>query len=344
MGDSYLQNDIGILTIGPQWADGESIVGGGAVVGTFTPPTMISKSSDPENFFEEDPESPIIERGLQCTAKHRYSCGYESGYFYLQGLNRGAIYVDGNGDVWRLLSATLQRIRKPGFATLETVMECLTMDNPPDEFECPIVELNPALEKHPRYAFLTASTRWNVNQAVMVPNPNARSVWLNQIENIPNSNYHPSDAGNTFTGGLGTNQQNHDAAMELYTRRIIGEDTFYLPGFKMTWTRYFRFMPDLNPGGYIEDPVEDGGLDPLFWSSDGTEDGYNVFAQFAAYNKQLYGGGVSWLRLADDPKYERTWIKVASTWLGAPYAHWDGYLYGAESPYPAPPPLPISGV
>lgn len=295
--------------------------------------------------FEEDPDSPEIERAEQATLRHKFTVDWGSGLSYIATLGRGNLMQDSTGNITKILSSTLTR-DKGGKAKLVIVSEGISFDSPPDGFRLEIVELNPALEKHPRYAFLPAFVRNLVNNAVSA----AQVVTATEAGNILAGikDLDPS----LSTGGNWDWLTVYNAANELLLKRRIGEDTFYLPGFRIVWQTY-HYLPQLvNPGGYIENPITDGGLPMYFWNphypDDPVDANDNIFAACATINPQLYSDlgfldisgntVISWLRQADSQDWERTWFRVTRTWIGAPYAHWDADLYTNQpSPYPPPP-------
>lgn len=304
--------------------------------GTFTPDgaeLIATASGDVVLPLEEESNSPDIERAEQATIQHRFKIDYENGLIYLSGLGRGTFMVDSAGNITKILSSRLVK-QKGNTATLSVTAEGISFDTPPDEFRCSVIELNPALEKHPRYGFLPPQIRQMVNTAV------SGAMIVSVQEAVATIAGIDTYAG---TPPLGTWTQVQQAANELLLKRRLGEDTFYLPGFEIVWSQYFYLPQPLNPGGYIEDPIDGGGLPYYFWSLDQTPFGLTIFDAMVDINPQFYSAGISWLRQADYVEYVRTWFKVTHTWHGAPYAQWDAQLYNNQpSPYPAPPPFPTS--
>lgn len=290
--------------------------------------------------FEEDPDSPEIERAEQATLRHKFTVDWGTGLAYIAVLGRGNLMQDSAGNITKILSSTLTR-EKGGKAKLVVVSEGISFDTPPDGFRLEVIELNPALEKHPRYAFLQANVRNLVNNAVSA----AQIVTANEASNILAGIQSWPDT--LDTGGNWSWITVYNAANELLQKRRIGEDTFYLPGFRIVWQTY-HYLPQLvNPGGYIENPITEGGLPMYFWNphypDDPLDSNDNIFATCAMINPTFYADAngdtqISWLRQADVQDWERTWFRVTRTWIGAPYAHWDTDLYNnIPSPYPPPP-------
>lgn len=122
------------------------------------------------------------------------------------------------------------------------------------------------------------------------------------------------------------------AAAEIIQKLWNGLDSPYMPGFQVTLTQYFFAPPFENPGGYIESPV---GIVPDYFLSPSQDGSDTIFDQMAAVNPQCFSAdgtdagdvNISWLRKADEVVYERTWFKVASTWIGSPIGHWDAQIF-----------------
>ena len=125
------------------------------------------------------------------------------------------------------------------------------------------------------------------------------------------------------------------AAMEIIQKYWRNTETPYLIGYQITWAQYYWLPQYLNPGGYIEDPISDGGLPDYFWD---TEAG-SIFALTAWFNPQCYsltgmsngGYAISWLRKADEVEWERTWFRVTRTWIGSAVGFWDTELFSASN-------------
>jgi hypothetical protein len=121
--------------------------------------------------FEENPDSPEIERAEQATLTHRFILPWNEALTRIQSLGRGTVLFDSYGNATKVLSAKIQR-QKPGYATLHVVEEGLSFDSPPDQFRIEPVELGINIMKHPRYfyAFLGngyGSTEEKDNQMVI---------------------------------------------------------------------------------------------------------------------------------------------------------------------------------
>ena len=148
------------------------------------------------------------------------------------------------------------------------------------------------------------------------------------------------------------------AALEIISKIWRCEDTPYIAGYQITWSQYFYLPQKLNPGGYIENPFDDGNgnkngqfpdlpdyvaepsLPDYFYSTASPPDSsQTIFDDLPIYNAACYSSdgtqdgnySISWLRQADTIEYERTWYKVTSTWIGSPVGHWDYDIYGGDT-------------
>jgi hypothetical protein len=307
-----LTTDILEITFPPTGID--RATGTGDFPGTPNDPNDIVEA--PEGpFFEEDPGSPEIERAEQATFTHTFYCDETTGNDILTSYGRGILFQDTVGNITKLLSSKINHMRG-GYCKLVMVSEGVNFDNPPDEFELDIIDINPNIEKHPRYSALTYKDRYIVRNANISDNVDLAQQYKNAINQIP-------------AGQISRKNQ----AQELLFKLHKGEDSFYLPGFKISWSSYYWLPQLLNPGGYIEDPIDDGGLPYFFYSTDGLPGGDSIFADCVNINPTIYktpdgaDSGISWFRLADTQHYNRTWFKLTRSWQGGPIGHWDNELY-----------------
>lgn len=282
--------------------------------------------------FEEYSDSPTIESGEQSTIVHRFHGDWYTCQLYLLWLKRGTVLTDVQGYSSRVLTTTLQPIAKTGGreCNLTVTAEAMEFGTPPDEFDVTPVELNPAAEKHPRYAALTYKQRYWVNQCQVSDNIDVANTYYNLLS---------GSTSPTFTS------LQQAEALELLFKKQKQEDSFYLSGYKVTWSSYFWFPQTINPGGYIEDPVLNGNLPYQFWSSDGSGNANsNIFQATSVMNVNMFPNwneanllppyGLSWLRQTDQLVLNRTWFKLTRSWLGAPLGHWDYQWYNATfQPY-----------
>jgi hypothetical protein len=300
--------------------------------GTPTPADAVVSTSD--TYFEEDPDSPSLELAEQATVVHKFTCDWETAKSLMTSPSpyyRGNIFTDPDGNSFKILSANIQYLRG-NRASFVVVTEATSFGLPPDEFHVEVLEFNPALQKHPRYAGLGAEKLLNMTQRILYASTTAtQQAALNEIDTLFPP---PVPLPNPRT-------DLNACAHELANKLMRGEETFYLPGFRVTWSRYFSLPEQLSPGGYIEDPV-DGGLPVQFWSDTGDDRGNNIFTSLAAsLAPQFFTSGISWLRMSDTIEYSRTWFRVTHSWVGGPaggenvnkffyFGHWDTDIYNPE--------------
>ena len=326
-----------------------------------------------ENMLPEElPDSPTIERAEQATITHTYRCGWDVGKQLIEFYGRGVVWEDSEGRLTKVLSSSLQH--EHGDTCLLTIIsEGISFDNPPDHFSVVPVELGINIIKHPRYfyAFLGAgygSATERANQMVIRmlqnyfenttaayrdalsqklwdsigfaggatdPNP----VWTVINEDTGQSKWnvgYKSDGTPGTTKKIPGTEMAKRAALEIIQKYWRNTETPYLIGYQITWSQYFWLPQYLNPGGYIEDPITDGGLPSYFWDP---ESGGNIFSLTAWFNPQSYSlsrfsngsFAISWLRKADEVEWERTWFRVTKTWMGSAVGFWDTELYTAQS-------------
>ncbi len=329
--------------------------GVGGLGGTATPTDALliaQQSTDPS--FEEIPESPQIEFAEQGTFRHVFITTYGEALLMSLGLKRGIILEDSFGNVSKILSTSVNS-RRGGMAELIVVAESLmTVDLPPQEFAIEPIEFNPAIEKHPRY-FIYDATAVTTPYVILTPfdlylvrNSVQAADFFGQasFESLLSSNIPPGDPYTSQT----TDDKRQAARIELASKMLIGIENPYIPAFRVTFSEFFFYgstqlgsgnvNPNLNPGGYIEDPTTQ--IPPQFWSVDGSGDtATNILlpiplggAMFTTNSPSFYASGISWLREADSIFFQRTWFKITSTWIGGPVGQWDAQLYSsAPSPY-----------
>lgn len=327
--------------------------------GTLTPPGLVLFKNDVAAFtglpyfFEELPDSPQIERGEQTTITHRFRCDDVTGKVYISGLQRGQLLTDSDGNLTKVLSSSLDRqkgdywiltVVAEGVAGIDTGDGVSALDVPPDEFGVETLEFNPSIYRHPRYitvANYNLDASGDVIDSDIVTGPQIIG-WINAAVNFPQLGSQTEAYGQINSDNI-ADEDVLALAFELLQKVRKGIDTFYMAGFKVTYSSYYYFPPDLNPGGYIEDPVASGNLPSYFWSNDGSGDSTtNIFTTLAKnvapalYLDNTGNVNISWLRQADYLTYQRTWFKLTSTWIGAPYGTWDANLYNPKPPAPEP--------
>lgn len=312
----------------------------------------------PNSMPQELPDSPTIERGEQATITHVFRCGWDVGKELIEFYGRGVIWEDSQGRLTKVLSSTLQHER--GDTCLLTIVsEGISFDTPPDHFSVIPVELGINIIKHPRYFYaFQGSSAYDekLNQMVirMLQNyfenttaayRDALSKQLYASLGHPMTTSDPNPYGTESAGGLwtwndpgvyipGTDMAKR-AALEIIQKYWRNTETPYIIGYQITYAQYFWLPQYLNPGGYIEDPIRDGGLPDYFWDP---QTGGNIFSLTAWYNPQSYSTtgyangdfNISWLRKADEVEWERTWFRITKTWMGSAIGFWDTELFTAQ--------------
>lgn len=314
---------------GLDWADG-------SVSGVGTPTAVGQKKvvSDSTVLFEELPSSPEIEFGEQATITHSFRTTYQNAIIMSLGLSRGTILIDDAGYATRILNTRITK--QPGdLALLTTTAEGINFDNPPDEFEMDIIEINPELEKLPRYSSVLkynvdVTTGLAVNTAI-----DTGPVIINNARNVANA-ASLGQSGESF--GTLNSSRIPDASVLTLANELVRKyqkhiDTFYMPGFHIQWSQFYFYPPVVNGGIYREDPIQAGGLPSIYWSDTSLPGGTNnLYGALGTYNPAIYSGGISWLRQADRILFQRTWHRLTRSWIGGPLGHWDTDIYPVYDP------------
>ena len=347
-------------------ADGSLVLGTGYFPGTptladtessnFATSTSGAQPSLDGTFFEEFPDSPRFDFGEKGTCQHRYQCDPATYVQLLQAgqLTRGTWVYDSLGDASIILNATAE-YQKGNYYVITITSEGLNWGLPPDEFDIQPQEINPDLMKHPRYNYgpngantstgygLTAQQKGALRYLLQSGNSYSAQDLFQQILGQGAGNNLPGSAID-WTDGISGNTIPQQMAWEIIQKYYRGEDTFYLPAFAVTYTKYFISPQALNPGGYIEDPVAEGVIPYFFWSIDGSDDaGFsnNILQNFPSSQiGNLYKNGVTYLRKADTFKWDIPLYRLTMTWIGAPtgpadsdgnnYIYWDPDLYDKD--------------
>lgn len=316
--------------------------------------------------FEEEPDSPELERAEQATFTHRFRLSWAEALNRIAFIGRGSILKDSFGNIFFVLSVRVQR-QAGGWATFVVTSEAKSFDSPPDEFTCDPVELGLNIIKHPRYfrAFIGSGPGSDTeakNQMVIrllqeyFENPNFQFrnalLWMLQ-ESASTEDGVPSDFQppyyefskvewkNTNARVAGTAMAKA-AAMEIIMKYWRGEETPYVVGYQITHSQYFFIPPPIIPGGFIENPLTEAApqLPDYFWSRVfPPKSNATIFDYFASSNPQCYSsnglrGGplnISWLRKADQLEYQRTWFKRTRTWIGSAIGYWDPDIYTQDN-------------
>ncbi len=298
------------LPFGSFRADGSTPPAGPTLPGTPTPlgARQVFGGTGGGTWLEELPDSPTINRGEQITVVHRFSTNYLQALDILRNHPRGTLIEtpDVVPELYKVLETQVQ-YSEGDRAVVSITSEGAGggLDVPPDEYSIEVVEFNPSLLKHPRYAPLTRTQLYYIQAA-------SQSQDFLRLTD--------------FTSVLGTLQnQKNQAATELRIKLQKGIDSFYLAGFKINYTHYSYEPLPMNPGGVIDDPTNSSGVGVpyFFWSLDGTnhtDGGDNVaWVSLAKHVAPVfYANGFTYLRLATTDSYQRTWHRYTESWIAAP--------------------------
>jgi hypothetical protein len=317
----------------PQLPFGTDRADGGTYGGTATPDG--SRQVQPsELIFEETSDSPIFDLGEQATCVKKFKIDPEQTLIVLADYGRGQIFTDSGGRQWRILNIAVN-YQAGDFNIVAITSEGINIYVPQAEYNVEEYQINPALQKHPRYAPLNQTFGSIQNNAFVAGTFSPIAEVELAVQQLSSGQGSQSSSALTdlqaisnfitasyATGDLVAQQ----AALELLKKRRRGEDSFYLAGYKVTYSTFFPIQteagnnaPDLDMGGRIEDPTNNQSqviLPPEFWMD---INGNNIFTLLAqTLSPQFYGNGISWLRQADSLVYQRTWMQRVSTWLMGP--------------------------
>ncbi len=143
------------LPFGFSFADGETQIpnqplgqSGSGLVGTPDPTgdiqvfgnnSGVDANGNPIKIQQSD-GSPEVERAEQATFQSRLKTTWEACKSFMYVLGRGTFVTDENGNIWRVLSSKIQRLRG-GFGELSVTGESISFDSPPDDYQMTPVEL-----------------------------------------------------------------------------------------------------------------------------------------------------------------------------------------------------------
>lgn len=307
-----------------------------------TPTPVGARQIQPSpSFFEELPDSPEIEIGEHLTFVHRFKTDYNNAIEILNGNPRGTVLLDSSGNQSKVLTAQLT-YQKGDYCIVSITAEG-TQYSPEDEYDVEVVEFNPSIFLHPRYKSVVNYTpTTGINMGLNI-GPQIISAITNAA-NSPSFQQTQDQSGflEYLITGTGDNAKGVLAlSIELVTKLNRGEDTFYLAGWRVSWSQYCFLPPGprspvvgISPGGYLEDPVYQGALPSYFWSDNGTPSGNNTLIALAnEVNPTIYpapaDGNItfSWMRQADHLTYQRVWFKITRSWVGGPLGTWDKDIY-----------------
>lgn len=314
--------------------------------GTPTPANA-RKIQPGQDFLEEDSSSPQVESGEHLTFVHSFETDPVNAQQILAGNTYGTVLQSDDVTFPDSRVLTCQYNYKKGDVVGITITSEAIAIAPPDEFSVETVEFNPSIFLHPRYATVVNYSAQNDADTQTITGPliigwitGAVSLASQPSQNQYLFNLNPANI---------TDADVLELALELVTKLRRGEDTFYLSGYRVTWSQYFFVAQPINPGGYIEDPADQGGLPYGFWSSDGLPtdpfgSGNTLVSLASQVNSTIYPppdksadpptNTISWLRQADHVYFQRLWFKIDHSWIGGPLGSWDKdiYPYSVASP------------
>lgn len=309
---------------------------GGAFGGTATPAAARIVSPGPQ-IFEEMDSSPIFDLGEQATCVKRFRVDYPQTIQILSTYGRGNIYLDSGGRQWRILTTNVD-YQHGDYCVVSITSEAINIYLPQATYDIEEVQLNVGLQKHPRYAplnqiFGTFQTTPTMKFIPGIFSPIATvELAVQQLSSGMGSQSSQALTDLQTLSNFVTAQYQmgdviaQEAALELLKKRRRGQESFYLAGYKVTYSTFFAYntaignnAPDLDPGGRIEDPTNNTSqvvIPQQYWQD---ANGNNIFTQLAqTLSQQFYQNGISWFRQADSLRYQRTWFERVSTWLMGP--------------------------
>lgn len=197
-----------VVPIGSDFADGVTALptqpygSGGTphVVGTPLPTADIFLYGNiASGALEEPPGSPKLERAEQCTCEHTLILpNYQDAIAYWAQMPRGLIVSDSNANVWRILSCDVTR-QEAVKGALHYVMESISFDTPPDDFDLSEVSLDLNIIKHPRYAwalspYVSDSSTFTTVGDTNIFYTDIKESIIRMIQNYTDSPFYPSAA------------------------------------------------------------------------------------------------------------------------------------------------------
>ena len=169
-----------VIPIGTDSADGVTPLpsspyesgGTPTIVGTALPTGNVEiwGTNSDGSFLQEQPGSPRVERAEQCTCEHTIKVDKSSGLAFFENMPRGTVVSDTAGNIWRILSCDYAR-ESDLYVLFHYVMESLSFDSPPDDFDLSDVSLDLFIIKHPRYWRWLSPYAADNNPVPLGPNP-----------------------------------------------------------------------------------------------------------------------------------------------------------------------------
>jgi hypothetical protein len=201
-----------ILPVGLDYADGTTTLpvqpsgsgGTPSIVGTPLPTSSLYiYSSVGETLtrtmkVEEQPGSPHLERAEQCTCEHRLKMSTTQANFYFSVMPRGTVVTDTFGNIWRILSCDTTRMEATT-SELHYVMESISFDSPPDDFQVNEVSLDLNILKHPRYAwalnpYVSDASTWASVGDLRIYYSDQKNKLVRMLQNYIEAPIYPDDS------------------------------------------------------------------------------------------------------------------------------------------------------
>ncbi|MGO8699632.1 MAG: hypothetical protein ACLQVY_18185 [Limisphaerales bacterium] len=200
---------------------------------TPIPPTP--KFVGPIGIYPASSDFELMPDGFDYTLdiKSRYTEKFSGPYVNLYAAGVWGVYNRGviSGE-WIINNARLQ-LQRSNVGILTINWESINQV-PYDEWSVTQWDLQPRIERHPRYSTLTEGDFTVIQQALLSATTGALNTALNNLSGTSN----PA------------------LATELYKKMRDGMETYYLAGARYTWTTYYRpgYLPTPSEGGYTESP------------------------------------------------------------------------------------------
>jgi hypothetical protein len=167
------------------------------VVGTAIPTGAIQTWNGGMD-IQEPTGSPVIERAEQCTCSHKLNMSYDEGLYYFGQIGRGVVVTDTGGNIWRVLSSSITNL-SGNRCEFSYVMESISFDSPPDDFNIEPVSLDLNIVKHPRYFWALSPYQTDESTYTQVGDTKIyyteiKEAIVRMIQNYTDSPFYPSQA------------------------------------------------------------------------------------------------------------------------------------------------------
>ena len=180
----------------PSGSDNQPVIIGTPLPTAFL--SILSNTQDGIMTIEEPTGSPHLERAEQCTCSHTLKMSWVEARYYWSLMPRGTIVNDSEANIWRILSCDM--VRQNGTsADLSYVMESISFDSPPDDFQLNEVSMDLNIIKHPRYSwalfpYVTDSSTFTQVNSIKVYYTDIKEAIIRMIQNYTDSPFYPSQS------------------------------------------------------------------------------------------------------------------------------------------------------